>query len=103
MVRNGDITARDRRGNWEADRTAKVVAAAVRAPLELREAWQRRSLTLDGVVHWVARAGCEAADLKLDIDPNCKPIHKGPPLSVTKHNVVKVARGGVHCRACLKT
>ena len=102
-VQNGLISARDRRGNMEADRCAKFVADAVRSPLEDRRAWQRRALTLDGVVFWVARAGNEAADLKLDIDLECKPQRKGPPISITRHDPIKVPGGGVHCTFCLRT
>ena len=80
-VDEGKISLRRRRGNFEADRVAKFVTDHFRAPEEAREARKTRSLTLDGAIFWVAQAGAEAADLRIDFRDKYREVtSKGPKL-----------------------
>ncbi|CAK0890783.1 unnamed protein product, partial [Prorocentrum cordatum] len=75
--------------------------AELRAPPALRARWGRHRLALDGVVFWVAGAGCAAARSRRDVQEGVR--LEVPPrviLTVTQHDVAQRAGQVSYLRCC---
>ncbi|CAK0824769.1 unnamed protein product [Prorocentrum cordatum] len=105
QVREGAITLKQRRGNYEADLVAGGIAAALGPLPEASLRSKQAVVIVDGVARWLAKAGTPAGAARDDSAQGYAQRDLGNRigLSLTSHVFATQADGSWHCQACLKT